>query len=228
MTRSTPNTQVPKNLTITFNKPVIASDLDWQLSQEINVATADGKVIAKAEIELITLNKHRDAVASYELLDCDEGTDWEIPLNLYFTKQNLSADLCGALLVQADIKAKTHIMLEALSVHPDYRKQGIARYLFTEIAKHHNKAQSISVMSMPMPLFLDSATMSAEQGLDADNISYYQSLKLADEKITADDLGHFFKAIGFNHFEIDPTLLAEPLGFDVYVTSPAKLLADIK
>ena len=91
MTQPSP---VSQNLTVTFNKPVIASDLDWQLSQEINVSTADGTVIAKAEIELITLNKHRDALASYELLDCEEGSDWEIPLNLYFTKQNLSADLC--------------------------------------------------------------------------------------------------------------------------------------
>jgi len=225
MTQQTP---LPQDLTVTFNKPVIASDLDWQLSQEINISTTDGTVIAKAEIELITLNKHRDAVASYELLDCDEGTDWEIPLNLYFTKQNLSADLCESLHVKADTKAKTHIMLEAVSVHPDYRKQGLARYLFTEIAKHHNKAQSMSVMSMPMPLFLDGETISTDQGLDADNITYYQSLQLADEKITADDLGHFFTAIGFTHFEIDPKLLAEPLGFDIYVTSPAKLLGDIK
>jgi len=224
MTQPSP---VSQNLTVTFNKPVIASDLDWQLSQEINVSTPDGTVIAKAEIELITLNKHRDAVASYELLDCEEGTDWEIPLNLYFSKQNLSADLCNSLLVKADTKAKTHIMLEAISVHPDYRKQGVARYLFTEIAKHHNKAQSMSVMSMPMPLFLDSETMSADQGLDADNIAYYKSLQLASETITADDVDQFFTAVGFQHFEIDPSLLAEPLGFSVYVTSPNKLLSHI-
>ena len=224
MTQPSP---VSQNLTVTFKKPVIASDLDWQLSQEINVSTADGTVIAKAEIELITLNKHRDAVASYELLDCEEGTDWEIPLNLYFTKQNLSADLCNSLLVKADTKAKTHIMLEAISVHPDYRKQGVARYLFTEIAKHHNKVQSMSVMSMPMPLFLDSETMSADQGLDADNIAYYKSLQLASEKITAEDVDQFFTALGFQNFEIDPSLLAEPLGFSVYVTSPKKLLSNI-
>jgi GNAT superfamily N-acetyltransferase len=224
MTQLSPLSQ---NLTITFNKPIITSDLDWQLSQEINVSTADGTVIAKAEIELITLNKHRDAIASYELLDSEEGTDWEIPLNLYFTKQNLSADLCNSLLVKADTKAKTHIMLEAISVHPDYRKQGVARYLFTAIAKHYTKAQSISVMSMPMPLFLDSETMGADQGLDADNIAYYQSLHLASETITAEDVDQFFTAIGFNHFEIDPSLLAEPLGFSVYVTSPAKVLGNI-
>ncbi len=110
-------------LSIEFNKPEAITGHDWQLSQEVNVKNEAGDVIAKAEIELLTLNKHRDALATYKLL-ADEETDWEIPLNIYFKKQNLTEDLCKELHVAASTKAQTHILVEAISVLPQYRRQG--------------------------------------------------------------------------------------------------------
>ena len=45
------------NLTTQFTKAQAQNGFDWQLSQEVNVIDESGQVIAKAEIELITMNK---------------------------------------------------------------------------------------------------------------------------------------------------------------------------
>lgn len=207
------------NLSIEFKKPEITASFDWQLSQEVNVKNEQNHVIAKAEIELITLNKHRDATKSYEMLEQLGSTDWEIPLNLYFKGQNLSADLCEALAITPDTKkAKTHIMLEAISVHPDYRKQGVASYLISEIFKHYNKAQSITAFSMPLNTFVN-----AEDCQEEENKAYYQSLNLESETIADEELGQFFKQTGFIEYQVDEALLAEPLAFKIFVASQASI-----
>ena len=64
-----------------------------------------------------------------------------MPLNLFFKKQNITADLVEKLQVKVDVKAKDHILIEALSVLPEYRKQGVAKFLLTEIAQHYSKVQ---------------------------------------------------------------------------------------
>jgi GNAT superfamily N-acetyltransferase len=209
------------NLTVDFKKPEIAGAFDWQLCQEINVKNEQGDIIAKAEIELITLNKHRDAVGSYTLL-ANEDTDWEIPLNLYFKGQNLEQGLCEQLSITAETKkAKTHILLEAISVLPRYRRQAIGQYLLKEIVKHHQKAQSITVLSMPMHLFVD-ADECEDEGIKA----YYQAADLQTEKVTIDDLTHFFTKSGFVDFTVDESLLAEPLPYQIFVGSPHSILKD--
>ena len=127
------------NLTIEFKQPEIKSTFDWQLIQEINVKNDQSQVIAKAEIEIITLNKHRGADESYELLSQQGATDWEVPLNLFFKKQNVAADLLDKLQAKIDTKAKDHLLIEAISVLPAYRKQGVAKFLLTAIAQHYSK-----------------------------------------------------------------------------------------
>ncbi|MFT5756314.1 MAG: GNAT superfamily N-acetyltransferase [Alteromonadaceae bacterium] len=211
------------NLTVEFKTPVQTSSFDWQLSQEINVSIDGGNVIAKAEIELLTLNKHRDALASYQQLDNDdENTDWEIPLNLYFKGPNLSPELCDSLDITPNIKkAQTHIMLEAISVLPDYKKQGIAQYLLQEIAKQYSKAQSFTVLSMPMHHFVD-----PEHCAEEHNKAYYELLNLNNEQITQAQLHTFFTKTGFIEYNVDATLLAEPLNFDIFVASPQTILKD--
>ena len=210
------------NLSIDFKKPTIKGAFDWQLSQEINVSNEAGDVIAKAEIELITMNKHRDADKSYELLDEQEATDWEIPLGVYFKKQNLIAEYCEKLLVKPDTNAKTHIMIEAISVQSAYRKQGVAQYLLTEIAQHYAKAQSLNVMSMAMNLFVDLEYCNGEE-----NTQYYKNLALENELIANDELKVFFTVSGFMQVEIDASLLAEPLPYDIFIASPASIQAAI-
>jgi GNAT superfamily N-acetyltransferase len=207
------------NLTIDFKKPEIASSFDWQLCQEINVSNEQGVIIAKAEIELITINKHRDALGSYVLL-ADESTDWEIPLNLYFKGQNLTAYLCEQLSITPDTKkAKTHILLEAISVLPEYRQQAVGHYLLNEIAKHHAKAQSITVLSMPMHQFVD-----ADECEDDDNKAYYHAADLQNKKLESDELANFFTKSGFVEFNVDENLLAEPLPYQLFVASPQSIL----
>ena len=179
------------NLSITFNKPEAITGHDWQISQEINVSNEAGEVIAKAEIELLTLNKHRDALATYKLL-ADEETDWEIPLNIYFKKQNLTEELCKELHVAASTKAQTHILIEAISVLPEYRKQGVGRYLLQEIAKKHSKIQSISVLSLAMNAFVDADNCETEA-----NQQYYQQLALENETLGRTDLSCYFVNNGF-------------------------------
>ena len=173
---------LPMNLSITYSKPVTETGNDWQLSQEINVSNEAGDIIAKAEIELLTLNKHRDALATYQLL-ADDATDWEIPLNVYFKKQNLTAELCQELNVAASTKAQTHILIEAISVLPEYRKQGVGKYLLQEIAKKHVKIQSLSVLSLAMNAFVD-----AEQCETQENTDYYSKLNLTDETLARPEL----------------------------------------
>jgi len=186
------------------------------------VSNDAGEVIAKDEIELITLNKHRDASKSYEMLDQQEATDWEIPLNVYFKKQNLIAQYCEKLLVKADTNAKTHIMIEAISVQPQYRKQGIAQYLLNEIAQHYPKVQSLNLMSMAMNLFVDLEFCNGE-----DNTQYYSKLALNNETIANEELKSFFTASGFIEVEIDASLLAEPLPYNIFIASPATIQAAV-
>jgi len=208
-------------LSIEFKQPVIKTVFEWQLSQEINVKNESGEVIAKAEIELLTLNKHRDALASYAQIDSDdENTDWEIPLNLYFKGQNLSAELCALLSIKPNIKkAQTHIMLEAISVLPEYRKQGIATYLLKQIVEEHNKAQSITVLSMPMDKFVDPQDCEEEHSK-----AYYQLLNLTEKSLRQTELHNFFTHTGFIEYKVDEALLAEPLTFDFFVASTQSIL----
>ncbi|XPF92979.1 GNAT family N-acetyltransferase [Colwellia sp. RE-S-Sl-9] len=210
------------NLSITFKKPTVKGAYDWQLSQEINVSNDAGDVIAKAEIELITLNKHRDADKSFAMLDEQEATDWELPLGVYFKKQNLIAEYCEKLLVKPDTNAKTHIMIEAISVQPAYRKQGVAKYLLNEIALHYPKVQSLNVMSMAMNLFVDLEFCNGEE-----NTQYYTKLALENEAIANEELKAFFTASGFMQVEIDESLLAEPLPFELFIASPATIQATV-
>lgn len=207
------------NLSIEFSKPEITSSFDWQLSQEINVTNDAGEVIAKADIELITLNKHRDSAKSYQLLESLGSTDWEIPLNLYFKGQNLAPELCEKFAIQADTKkAKTHIMLETISVLPAYRNKGIATFILAEIAKHHPKVQSITVFSMSMHTFVDAEACETEADRD-----YYQRLNLQDAQISSSQLHEFFIKSHFIEFSVDAELLAEPLPFEIFITTPNTL-----
>jgi GR25 family glycosyltransferase involved in LPS biosynthesis len=209
------------NLTIDFKAPEIAGAFDWQLCQEINVSNEHGEVIAKAEIELITINKHRDALGSYALL-ADESTDWELPLNLYFKGQNLNKALCEQLNITPETKkAKVHILLEAISVVPKYRQQAVGQYLLKEIAKHHAKAQSVTVLSMPMHHFVD-----ANDCEDEDNKAYYQTVDIQNEKLEASELANFFSHNGFVEFNVDESLLAEPMPYQIFVASPQSILGE--
>ncbi|WP_286266914.1 GNAT family N-acetyltransferase [Thalassotalea atypica] len=212
------------NFTIEFSKPEIKSSFDWQLIQEANVLNENNEIIAKAEIELITLNKHRDALKSYALIESDdEATDWELPLNLYFKGQNLSADLCKSLDITADIKkSKTHIMLEAISVVPEYRNQGVAKLMLAEIAKKYPKVQSVTALSMPMKMFVDAQDCEEQSAK-----TYYESLSLEKEDMSAEQVATFFEHSGFVEYNVDEALLHEPLAFQLFISTPSKLLAEI-
>jgi GNAT superfamily N-acetyltransferase len=209
------------SLQFEFTKPEIKNTFDWQLIQEINVLNEDNTIIAKAEIELITLNKHRDALKSYTLIDEQDGsTDWELPLNLYFKGQNLTANLCEKLSIKPDIKkAKTHILLEAISVLPSYQKKGVAKLLLEAIAEHYPKAQSLTVLTMPLNLFVD-----AEACENETSKNYYQELNLQNDKTTREQLSAFFNHCGFLEYQVDEALLNEPLSFDLFITTPEKLI----
>lgn len=207
------------NLTIEFTKLAIKTAFDWQLSQEVNVKNDDNQVIAKAEIDIITLNKHRGADESYELLVQEGPTDWEVPLNVYFKKQNITADLVEQLQVKTDAKAKDHILIEAISVMPEFRQQGVAKFLLQEIAKRYTKAQSISVLSMPMNLFVD-----ADDCETPENQAYYQALNLPTETMEQEALTTFLTQSGFIHIAIDDSALEQPLPFNVFIASPQMLV----
>ena len=208
------------NLTIEFNKPEIKTSFEWQLIQEVNVKNDDNRVIAKAEIEIITLNKHRGADESYELLSQQDATDWEVPLNLFFKKQNIAADLVERFQAKVDAKAKDHILIEAISVLPAFRQQGVATFLLNEIAQHYNKVQSISLLSLPMNLFVDAQDCETEE-----NKAYYQAMNLTDDALTQEQLSAFFEKSGFNHLAIDDSALEAPLPFKVFMASPNTITA---
>lgn len=209
---------------IAFGKSSIKSEFDWQLCQEVNVCNEAGEVIAKAELELLTLNRHRDALESYELLSKDdEPCDWEILLNLFFKKHNLNAETCAKLGAKADPKkAQTHILVEAISVLPEYRKQGVSRLLLNAISETYPKAQSLSVLSMPMNLFVE-----AEHCETPENIAYYEALNLPNETIDAASLAAYFEHIGFIPLTVDEALLNVPLPYQMFMSTPSKLLVNV-
>lgn len=204
------------NLTIEFKKPEIKSAFDWQLAQEINVKNDNNDIIAKAEIEIITLNKHRGADESYELLSQHDTTDWEVPLNLFFKKQNVSTDLVEKLKAKVDAKAKDHILIEAISVLPGYRNQGVAKFLLAELVQSYNKVQSISALSMPMNLFVD-----AQDCESVENQAYYQAMNLSEDALNPEQLSAFFEQCGFHYLAIDDSALDQPLPFKVFMASPS-------
>lgn len=210
------------SFSVTFGKSSIKSSFDWQLCQEVNVVTDDGNVIAKAELELLTLNRHRDALKSYQLLDeNEEGDDWEILLNLFFKGHNLNTDTAEALEVNVNPKkAQIHIMIEAVSVQPEYRQQGVARILLQAIAAHYTKAQSISLLSMPMNLFVDAQECETQENMD-----YYLSLNLSEETQSMETLNTCFEKLGFNAVTVDESVLNAPLPYSIFMASPAQLQA---
>ena len=207
------------NLTVEFTQPEIKNAFDWQLVQEVNVKDDNNHIIAKAEIEIITLNKHRGADESYQLLSQQGATDWEVPLNLFFKKQNLAADLVEKLKVKVDAKAKDHMLIEAISVLPAYRKQGVAKFLLQAIAEHYSKIQSIFVLSMPMHMFVDAQDCETEE-----NTAYYQAMNLTEDALDEGQLNTFFEQSGFSYLAIDDSALEAPLPFKVYIASPHTIL----
>lgn len=211
------------NLSIEFKTPVVKGSYDWQLTQEINVSIDGGEVIAKTEIELLTMNKHRDAKATVLLLDEQEASDWEIPLHTYFKGQNISQSLCEELQVVSDTKAKTHIMIEAISVLAAYRKKAVASYILKEIANKYPKVQSITVLSMPMNWFVDPQYCET-----VENTAYYNSLDLPNETIDLEELNVVFVKLGFTQISVDEELLVEPLPYEIFVASPASIFNSIK
>lgn len=205
-------------MNIVFNTPEIKAGYEWQLFQDVNVFEGE-HLVAKAELEIITLNKHRDAEKSYQALLELGATDWEIPLNLFFKNQNLTNELCEKLAVKPESKKSAqHIIIEAISVTPEHQGKGIAKALLRSIAEEYVKAQSLWVLSMPLSSFLDAE----ECEIETDK-TFYQSLDLANNKETKEDVSKFFVHHGFEQLTIDEALLAEPLPFDLLVTSPNKL-----
>lgn len=208
------------SFSVEFGKSSIKSNFDWQLCHEVNVVTTDGKVIAKAELELLTLNRHRDALKSYQLLDeSEEGDDWEVLLNIFFKGHNVNAETAEALAVKAEPKkAQTHMMIEAISVHPEFRQQGVARLLLKSIAEQYTKVQSISLLSLPMNLFVDADECETEE-----NAAYYQSLNLSDQSLSAETLSTCFAQLGFNAVTVEESVLNAPLPYQMFMASPAQL-----
>lgn len=208
-------------MNIVFNTPEIKAGYEWQLYQDVNVYDGD-KLIAKAELEIITLNKHRDALKSYQALLELGATDWEIPLNLFFKNQNLNNSLCDKLDIKPESKKSAqHILIEAISVTPNYQSKGIAKWLLVNIAQHYEKAQSVWVLSMPLSDFLNANECEVEADKD-----YYQSLTLKNSNDTKETVSQFFIKQGFKQLDIDESLLAEPLPFDLLVTSPQTLIKE--
>lgn len=207
------------NYSISFSTPAISTGFDWQLFQEAMVTDESGKMIAKAEFEILTLNKDRDAKKSYKMLDEQGATDWEVPLNIYFSKQNLTDALCEQLAVKSDKKSKQHLLLEAISVLPEHRGKGLAKTLIEAIAKEYGKAQSISVLSLPLHLFVDSDNCETEQ----DKV-FYEALDLTNDSATREQTDGFFNHLGFFEISIDEDKLEQTLPYTVFVTSPKKQL----
>jgi len=204
------------NITFKINQPESKAGFEWQLDQDINVFDG-GKLIAKAELEILTLNKHRDAAKSYQALEELGATDWEIPLNLYFKNQNVTLELCERLTIKPESKKSAqHIMIEAISVLPEYRNKGIAKLLLAKIAQEYTKAQSIWLMAMPMQNFVDVA-----QCADGQDKAYYSALNLNEEQATS--VSDFFLKAGFEQLTIDEALLVEALPYDLMIATPSLL-----
>ena len=102
---------------------------------------------------------------------------------------------------------------------PEFRQQGVAKFLLQEIAKRYTKAQSISVLSMPMNLFVD-----ADDCETPENQAYYQALNLATETMEQEALTAFLTQSGFITIAIDDSALDEPLPFKVFIASPQMLV----
>ncbi|WP_448211531.1 hypothetical protein [Colwellia sp. MEBiC06753] len=207
------------NLIVKFEQPEIKDAFEWQLAQDVNVFNDAGELVAKAELEIITLNKHRGAKQSIESITASNPSDWELPLTLFFKGQNLNPELCEQLDITADTKkARVHIMIEAISVTPSMRKQGVSRLLLNAIVNEYTKAQSIWLMSLPMHQFVDADEIDCPQ-----TQAYYQALDLNNDETTLEQLNEYFQHLGFYHVQVDDSLLAEPLPFSIFATSPSKI-----
>lgn len=202
-----------------FEQAEIKSQLDWQLCQDINVFDGD-MLVAKAEVEIITINKHRDAIKSYQALLALGATDWELPLNLYFKNQNLNAELCAQFAVKPEgKKACQHLLIEAISVHPDYQNKGIAKQLLAKLGETYSKAQSVWLIAMPISTFIDADECDEE----SDSTFYSAVISAESNEATSESVAQVFERLGFEKQTISPELLAEPLPYELLVTVPSRL-----
>ena len=95
--------------TFSFQTPEIKANFEWQLYQELNIYEGE-QLIAKVELELLTINKNRNAKQSYEALEQLGATDWELPLHLYFKGHNINSELSEQLEVKQEVKKQRNIL----------------------------------------------------------------------------------------------------------------------
>ena len=57
------------------------------------------------------------------------------------------------------------------------------------------------------------------------NRDFYQQLDLNNESMTRTQLHEFFSHCGFIEYKVDEALLHEPLAFDLFISTPEKILA---
>ena len=65
----------------------------------------------------------------------------------------------------------------------------------------------------------------AEHCETQENTDYYTKLDLANETLARPELRCFFESSGFTAIKVDEDALVEPLQFDIFVASPASILA---
>ncbi|REL26781.1 hypothetical protein DXX93_09475 [Thalassotalea euphylliae] len=206
--------------TFSFQTAEIKTNFEWQLYQELNVYDGE-QLIAKVELELLTINKNRNAKQSYEALEQLGATDWELPLHLYFKGHNVNSELSEQLAVKQESKKATqHIMIEAFSVLPSYQGNNLGNTILAQLAKEYPKAQSFWLMAMPMHYFIDPQACELEEDKD-----YYQAMDLTRDSASSQNIAGYFEKQGFIKLTIDEALLAEPLPYELLVASPHLLTA---
>jgi len=70
-----------------------------------------------------------------------------------------------------------------------------------------------------MDLFVD-----ADECEDDDNKAYYHAADIQNKKLNSDELASFFTKSGFVEFNVDESLLTEPLPYQLFIASPQSIL----
>lgn len=130
-------------------KTDIPSTSKWLKKQSIEVYDGE-KIIAAIHVEVMLLTKKRCSITAFDIIDGWCQTEWETPF-LHMAENQIGDHLLYYFSIPYKSMASVrHVLINQITVHPDYRRLGIASKLVGMVASIYKKAQSVWLKVCPL------------------------------------------------------------------------------
>jgi GNAT superfamily N-acetyltransferase len=141
-----------ENLDIDVAKPKKYDDMPgtgaWYKWHDVALLLK-GELIGRLVLETIGLTENRPAWKAFSAIDRFCQSDWEIPLEC-FDEHHITAQLWGALNIIPKGRSSQQVMINEVSILPEYRNKGLARALVKHVALLYPKSQAIWLIIGPL------------------------------------------------------------------------------